>query len=277
LVKKHTFSVREGDVLELVRSATAKADGRYTVKAVKDAGANWLVTLDRALPELEAGAGFAETDNFYNLSEAADPFVIRDCRFGDYRGRGILTSACGGLIENNRFDLREGWGVVMNYESTRWGEGPFGRSLVIRNNEFRGHGANQSGILSVLYGRNPKGGDLAVAADSRPFHDIRIENNRFFDYGVPAIELSCARDVTISGNQIRCSDKAVRARRKYAAVVLQNCENIVIDGLDVQDRSPRQVAVVEIGADCARQGISVTHTTADVAETCKTVLDRRAK
>lgn len=131
--------------------------------------------------------------------------------------------------------------------------------------------------LPVLYGRNPKGGDLAVAADSRPFHDIRIENNLFFDYGVPAIELSCARDVTISGNQVRCSDKAVRGRREYAAVVLQNCENIVIDGLDVQDRDPRQVAVVDIGADCAPQGISVTHTTADVAETCKAVLDRRAK
>jgi hypothetical protein len=278
LVKKHTFSVRSGDELELVHSASATVGGKYIVKVVQDAGANWLITLDRALPELASGAGFSETDNFYNLSEAANPFVIRNCYFGDYRGRGILVSAHGGLIENNIFDLNQGLGVVLTYESTRWAEGPIGRDLTIRNNEFRGHGMQPAAILSVLYGRNPTGNDMKVAAGCRPFQDIRIENNRFYEYGVPVVELSKARNVIISSNQVRCSEAAVRARPEYATVILRNCEAVRIDALDVQDRDIRQVAAVDIGAGCAPgKSITVNKLKTDIAAGNKPVLDRRVK
>ncbi|MCF7863612.1 MAG: right-handed parallel beta-helix repeat-containing protein, partial [Kiritimatiellales bacterium] len=228
MVKKHTFSVRPGDALELVHSASATVDGTYIVKVVQDAGATWLLTLDRDLPELAAGSEFSETDNFYNLSESANPFIIRNCYFGDYRGRGILVSAHGGLIEKNIFEMNDGWGIVMNYESTRWAEGPVAYDLIVRDNEFRGRGSSQAAILGVLYGRSQTGGDMMASVPSRPFHDIQIENNRFYDYGVPAIELSSARNVTISDNLVRCSDAAVRARSEYAAVVLRNCEAVQI-------------------------------------------------
>jgi hypothetical protein len=271
LLKKHTYSVRPGDELELVHSASATVAGQYGVKTVQDAGANWLVTLDRALPELTAGSGFSETDNFYNLSESADPFVIRNCRFGTYRGRGILVSAHGGLIENNVFDLNEGWGVVMHYESSRWAEGPIAYDVTIRNNGFQGHGAYSAAIVSSIQTRG------AAQVSSRPFHDIRIEGNRFFDYGTPAVELHNTRDVQIFSNQVVCSADAPRGRKDYAAVELMNCEKIRIDGLDVKDRSSQQTAVVKIGADCPVQGITVTNIITDVAETCITVLDLRAK
>lgn len=271
LVKKHTYSVREGDVLELVHSALAAVDGQYAVKTVQNAGANWLVTLDRDLPPLASGSGFDTSDNFYNLSESADPFVIRNCRFGAYRGRGILVSAHGGLIENNVFDLNEGWGVVMNYESTRWAEGPIAYDVSIRNNEFHGHGAYSAAILAHIETR--KGMQVA----GRPIRDIRIEGNRFFNYGTPAMELHNSRDVQILSNQVVCSDDAPRGRKEYAAVELMDCEKIQIDGLDVRDRDSRQIAVAKIGADCPVQGITVTNIIADVAETCTTVLDRRAK
>jgi hypothetical protein len=270
LVKKHTYSVRPGDVLELVHSASATVDGRYAVKAVQDAGANWLVALDRDLPPLVSGDGFDTSDNFYNISESADPFIIRNCRFGAYRGRGILVSAHGGLLENNVLDLNEGWGVVMHYESTRWAEGPIAYDVIVRNNEFHGHGGSAAAILAQA--NTGAGG----ASNSRSFHDVRIEGNRFSDYGTPAVELHSSRDVLVLSNQVVCSDEAPRGRREYAAVELMNCEKILIDGLDVQDRDPRQTAVVKIGADCA-QDISVTNLTADTAATCKTVLDLRTK
>ncbi|MCF7863610.1 MAG: right-handed parallel beta-helix repeat-containing protein [Kiritimatiellales bacterium] len=271
LVKKHTYSVRPGDELELVHSASAAVDGQYSVKAVQDAGANWLVTLDRALPELTAGSGFSETDNFYNLSESADPFVIRNCRFGAYRGRGVLVSAHGGLIENNVFDLNEGWGVVMNYESTRWAEGPIAYDVTIRDNEFHGRGAYSAAILAHIETRK------GMSVEGYPIHDIRIEGNRFFDYGTPAVELHNTRDVQILSNQVVCSDDAPRGRKEYAAVELMDCADVVVDRLDVKDRDPRQIAVVKIGADCPEQGMTVTNITADTAASCKMVQDLRTK
>jgi hypothetical protein len=83
--------------------------------------------------------------------------------------------------------------------------------------------------------------------------------------------------VQIFSNQVVCSADAPRGRKDYAAVELMNCEKIRIDGLDVKDRSSQQTAVVKIGADCPVQGITVTNIITDVAETCITVLDLRAK
>ncbi|RLE26171.1 MAG: hypothetical protein DRJ61_18590 [Acidobacteria bacterium] len=274
LVKKHTFSVRPGDELVLVRSASAKILNKTNVKEVQDKGANWLITLDQSLPKLDTGSGFDSSDNLYNLSEMASPFVIRNCQFNDYRGRGILVSTHNGLIENNAFNLNEGWGVVLSYESVRWAEGPIAKNITIRNNKFRAYKERpQPAVFAHIITRD------GATVNSRPFSDIKIESNRFYEYGGPVIMLNDACDVSINNNQIFCSKKAAARRSsEYAAVVLKNCENVKIDKLKVENTCKKQYAVVDIDSKCASgKSISVNSMKTNVAKTCKPIMDQRIK
>jgi hypothetical protein len=203
-VKKHTYTVRVGDRLEAVRSASAEISGQATVVAVEDQGGNWLVTLDRDFDRL-VGSGTAEVNEhgdpvvstlFYNLSEAANPVTVRNCSFNDHRGRGVLISARGATVENNTFNVREGWGVVMNYESSRWAEGPMAQEVVIRGNTF--HAKAQSGqpaIVSVVYAHG------GAAVEGAPFKNIRIEGNRFVGWKEP-IRMQNAENVRVENNVV---------------------------------------------------------------------------
>lgn len=194
-VKKHTFSVRPGDELMMIHPENAAVLGTNTVVSVEDRGSGWLITFKHDLPKLSIGTGFESSDNLYNLSESADPFIIRNCTFGDYRGRGILVSAHGGLIENNTFKVREGWSVVMNYESSRWAEGPIAYDIAICDNDFYGHTPGQPAIYSVIHTRN------GAAVSGAPFRNIRIEDNRFFGYPSPAVRMMYASDLQMLNNR----------------------------------------------------------------------------
>lgn len=201
-VKKHTYSVRPGDRVEAVRTASAAILGQATIQAVEDAGANWLLTLDRDFKGL-AETGSSEknahgdpitTTVFYNLSEASTPVTIRNCTFNDFRGRGVLISARGATIENNSFHVREGWGVVMNYESSRWAEGPIAQHVVIRNNHFvKKAESGQSAILFVIHARD------RAKVEGNPFRKFQIVNNRFDGWKSP-VSLNNAEDTTIENN-----------------------------------------------------------------------------
>jgi len=221
LVKKHTFSIRIGDELVLVRSDSANVCDKSIVKKVQDKGENWLITVDQLLPKLDTGSGFQSSDNFYNLSEMASPFIIRNCKFNDYRGRGILVSSQNGVIENNTFNLNEGWGVVFSYESVRWAEGPLAKNIIIRNNEFRAHGpASMPAIFAHIVSRNN------AKVSCKPYSDIRIENNRFYGYKTPIIQLEAVKNLNIISNQVFCSENVdLHKNKEYRPIVLKNCEN----------------------------------------------------
>ncbi len=244
VAKKHTYSVRVGDKLRLVRSETAACLMDTTVTAVEDLGEGWKVTVADTLPKLATGEGFGASDNFYNLSESATPFIIRNCHFKNFRGRGVLVSGIGGIVENCTFEQPEGWSVVLHYESARWAEGPLAHDLVIRNNTFYGKGsADHAAIRSEITARTESG------PEGRPFHTIRIEGNRFHDYAQPVMDIHHARDITIRDNRIFCSAEAPRKHADYAAIELFDCENVTIEELAVEDA--KADAAVKIAADCA--------------------------
>ncbi len=271
LVKKHTFSVRPGDELLLVRSASARILGTAMVKDVEARGESWLITLNQNLPELSTGDGYGSSDNLYNLSESANPFVIRNCHFKNFRARGILVSAHGGLIENNVFEMPEGWGVVMHYESARWADGPLAYDMTIRKNKFYGKGlTEQSPIRFEITSRS------GSKVETRPFHDFLIEGNQFYNHSHPIMDIHHARNMTICDNQIFCSDETVRGRAEYAAIELYDCENITIEKLTIEDRDTRQIAAVKIAPDCAQNiKVDTEKFKLDVAKTCLPVLDQR--
>lgn len=205
LVKKHTFSVRPGDRLEAVRTASAEVLGHASVETVEDAGANLLLTLNRDFEGLAERGGTVEKNEhgydtadtvFYNLSEAANPVTIRNCTFNDFRGRGVLISARGATVEGNTFKVPEGWGVVMGYESSRWAEGPIARDVVIRDNRFIAN--EQSKMPAILSEIHSRGGAVAV---EKPIKGVRVEGNRFTGWPEP-IRLPHVDQPTMAGNVI---------------------------------------------------------------------------
>ncbi|MEN8193514.1 MAG: right-handed parallel beta-helix repeat-containing protein [Bacteroidota bacterium] len=271
LVKKHTFSVRVGDELVLVRSSQGKILAEVIVKSAEDKGDNWLITLDKDLPTVIAGKGFESSDNLYNMSEIATPFIIRNCQFKDYRGRGILVSTQGGVIENNVFNLNEGWGVVFVYESSVYAEGPFAEDVIVRNNEFCAFelGSNPA-ILSHISTQD------GSKAESRLFRNIKIENNKFYDYACPVVQLQSANGVTINSNVSVCSDEIPRMKDEYSSIILHNCENVSVDNFRIKDFDKRLKAVVEISEDCEKgESITVKNLNLDVVEDVKAIFDKR--
>ena len=204
-VRKHTYSVRVGDRVVAVNSSTAQIIGEAEIVAIEDCQRTWLLTFDRdlVLPTTDAegeetnahGAPIA-TANLYNLDESASPFVVRDCVFNDFRGRGLLISARDGVVEDNVFRDREGWGIVMHYESSRWAEGPISSDILIRNNTFiKPYGAIQPAIVTGIPARS---GDAKVPAF---FEDIRIENNTFYGWEEP-LRLKNMDGLVLVGNEI---------------------------------------------------------------------------
>jgi hypothetical protein len=268
VVRNHTFTVRPGDRLVVVRPASASILGEVTVKTAQAQGASWLLTMDQDLPKLETGDDFESADSLYNLSESAAPFVVRNCHFGDYRGRGVLVSAHGGLIENNIFRVREGWAVMLHYETTRWGEGPLTYDIDVRNNEFHGLEHAQSAILSSIETRK------GVSVDGRPFHNLRIEGNRFFNYETPLVDLEFTRNVSIRNNEASGPAQALQGAEQAPAIRLRNCADVVVEGLVIRDAPPRQSPVVDISADCGPD-ISVSKLTAETTPGTPLVRDRR--
>ena len=269
VVNKHTFSVRAGDELIQVRPISAKIIGKATVKSVQDQGSTWLITLNEILEDVSCGSDSEPSDYFYNLSESATPFVINNCHFKNFRGRGILVSAYGGVIENNIFEMPEGWAIVLHYESARWSDGPLACDLIIRNNEFNGHGSSENSAIRTKI--TTRGGS---GVNGRPFRNILIEDNSFYDYGMPVMDIHHACNVTIRDNRSICDSEAIRRKSEYAAVELYDCENVIVNGFAVEDRDARQIAAVKIDTDCG-ESIEIENLELDVSKTCKPVMDLR--
>ncbi|MEN8249299.1 MAG: right-handed parallel beta-helix repeat-containing protein [Bacteroidota bacterium] len=273
IVGKHTFSVRPGDSLVLVRPSLGEIVTHAKVKEVKEELTSWLITLEEDLPEVHSGEGFESSDNFYNLSEMASPFLIRNCEFHDYRGRGVLISTQHGVIENNKFYVNEGWGVVFHYETSYWAEGPIAEDIIIRNNDFYAYETLvQGGIYAHISTHSGE------PAKHRLFNNIKIENNKFYDYSGPIINMHDTRDVAIINNEVITTDKSPVTRQAYSSIILKNCEDITIDSLSIKNPQKELKAIVEIDENCMQgENISVKNVSLDVSENCKPVLDKRIK
>lgn len=85
---------------------------------------SYVLKLDRAV-DFPRGTALASGNRLGN------GFVIRDCRFGSTRARGLLLKACHGLVEN--CDVQEAVCLTTEYE---WLSAGIAHDVVFRNNRF---------------------------------------------------------------------------------------------------------------------------------------------
>ncbi|MHB1484160.1 MAG: DUF5060 domain-containing protein [Saccharofermentanales bacterium] len=169
-------SIRIGDRLAIIEQGKAKVKDIVTVSKSENETGEFLLTFDKDI-DLKAGTGFSDADNLYNLDECASAFAIKDCSFDYYRGRGILLSCQNGIVYGNKFNILGGPAISFNHETVWWGEGPFGKNIIIKNNIF----ANQ-----MNSSRTPIISHIEVAPgnpESQGLENIFITENVFNGFG----------------------------------------------------------------------------------------------
>ncbi len=138
-----------GDELEFIKWNTLQPYDSTKVIAFKKLNdTDVLLTLDRALPEIEVNKDVVEnitwTPNLY----------VRNCDFGATSGRGILCTTRGEvIIENNRFYKLWGPALLMEDDCNFWFESGYSKTVIFRNNEVIScdHGTTYPGAPVIRY------------------------------------------------------------------------------------------------------------------------------
>jgi hypothetical protein len=118
------------------------------------------------------------------------------------------------------------------------------------------YGSDSYGAAIRIMGEK-LGYDLAEGHVQRQIH---IENNKIVNAPGAAIFIGAAHDVRITGNSSKALPGAP-AYRKTGAILLANCDGVVIDDFTVNDSRPETVAAVEIlsSVDPNEAGVSISN------------------
>ena len=225
VVQKLHYTLKKGDLVQVMDSEACRSRGQAVALEVEELPDQWAyrLTLDKPVAGVRSGQSFAVSDNLYNLSEAGTGSVVRDCHFKSFRGRGILLSCHGCLVEQNTFEVREGWGVVLFHESTRWAEGPLARDIEIRDNVFQGRGGSQPAILAMAVKRDGQ------ISRSREMRNLSIIGNQFLDLGTPAIRLHACSEVLIRDNLLMNAASMTQSLSREDSLLLKDYEAVKKD------------------------------------------------
>lgn len=195
-------TVRPGDLLQVFDPQAGVVRALVKATGVEERQHEQIVTLDRPIAGIVAGADHRTADTVYNLSASGAGYVIRNNHFRDHRRFGLNLRAGEGLVEGNKFEQLGGHGISVGNEPS-WPEGPVASDILIQGNHFIGGGYSQG------YGDGKPGPAISIRGLSldglaRPplLRGIRVEGNRFEDASTPAISVRSARDVTLQDNRM---------------------------------------------------------------------------
>lgn len=117
--------------------------------------------------------------------------------------------ASNGVVENNRFERLKGAAITIGGEFAFWREAGWVRDVEVRGNHITDvcEGANvlrkdnyTTGAISIFARVEPQGNATKYFLGHE---DIRITNNEINGCALNGIAVTAAREVTITGNQIR--------------------------------------------------------------------------
>ena len=200
--------VLPGDRLQVLDPKTGRLRGEVKAVAVKAERRALLLTLDRPLDGVVAGADHRSADTLYNLDGCGAGFQIRAQSHERKPPLRLPAAAGGGVVEDNIFEDTTGAGVVLTNEPD-WPEGPVPWGITIRRNRFL------RGGTCLGYADSPHGAALSVRttrlghglADAEAIRDVVIENNEFQRHHVGRISASSAHP--------GCDDATTYTSRDY--------------------------------------------------------------
>ncbi len=193
LPKGTRIEVRNGDY-----SPTGFTGTVVDVKRVAGGRGRFDITFEEDVPP-ETKDGFV----LFNRTYDTHNIIVRNCRFGDNRGRGLLILARDVTVENNVFRHHEMGAIRIEtgYTVNLWSEGYGVSNVVIRGNLF--DNGNPSGSDRRHRQRTILAGIYLPTRDTTDYpilRDILIEKNTFRDSCGVAAYLSSVQHVTVRDN-----------------------------------------------------------------------------
>ena len=237
----------------------------------------FLLTLDKPLEGVVAGADHRSADTLYNLDACGAGFQIRRNHMNGNRRYGCLLRAGGGVVEDNIFEDTTGAGVVLTNEPD-WPEGPVPWGITIRGNRFL------RGGTCLGYADSPHGAALSVRparlghglAEAEAIRDVIIENNEFEDRAGTALFVGGASNVSVSNNRIHAAPDA-ELRRNGPAILIERSSGVTLADNAVSDPRLGTTAAVEISPTVApaEDGVRISGLDAELHAQAQVVVDRR--
>jgi len=184
-----------------------------------------------------------DNDKMFSLDFGGDNYLIKDCTFRNYRGRGILANGFNGVITNNTFTGLSS-GAIRIANGSSWNEGLVSRNITIKNNTIT------DCSLSIGNAYWPYSGQICVAANNGNDEStsasiiqgpIFITNNIITNWPRNAIYVGSSDSVTISGNTMTNYYPSVGPKSSSGwrgTMFFDNCSNIAVTGNTVVDQRP---------------------------------------
>jgi hypothetical protein len=247
----------KGDRISFIENETMVSLGTTTVKAIKHLDAReFLITLEDKVP-----VDIQEGDALENLTWAPD-LTIRNCHFGSCRARGLLISTPGKvLVENNLFES-SGSAILIAGDANGWYESGAVKDVMIRKNTFRNCLTSKyqfcHGIISIdpIVNKTPR--------DGLRFHrNIRIENNKFINFGETLLYAKSVEGLTFADNVSVPSELFGEGGALKPAIVLNHCRTVKISGNKIE--SKRQNKCIKLMAT-KRVDVDIKNDVLSVAE-----------
>jgi hypothetical protein len=241
VIAKHSLDVRIGDAVEIVdphgqRLADARVETIEPALDITDAERELLKTLpmDEGLRTHRDGA---LTHAFHIALDRAEPlsfgaligavgrmgngFVVRGCRFGHNRSRGLVIKASQGSIAHNEFT--ENWMEAIKIAPEPWWlEAGSSTDVVILGNTVQGCHATAIEVQarSLL-------GEVAPAGAHRR---IRIESNDIRDGVLPLLSVSSTDGLSIRDNLLAPGPRHDEAADSRDVIKIESCAHALVVG-----------------------------------------------
>lgn len=177
------------------------------------------LTLDREL-DIPVGSLVA------NRNHTGDGFLVRGCRFGRNRSRGLILQASDGVVEDNFIDHPLDIGMKLSM-SHLWLEGSCGSNVRVVRNRIEKDGSG----IGIYVGGTPGENGAEIPADAH--RDLAFEDNEILDVAT-GISVTGCTGLSLKGNRIRT------ASPKDQPVVLKNVANVDGSGGETESVSATQ-------------------------------------
>ena len=226
----HSMSVgmlwgRKGDKVAFIENESMHTFAHGTVHAFRLLSAtDFELTLDAPVPE-----GLEQGDALENLTWSPD-VVIRNCKFGSCRARGLLVTTPGRVvIEKNLFES-SGSAILISGDANGWYESGAVRDVLIRGNTFKAPCMTNlyqfcEGIISIF--------PIIPAPEKapEPFHrNIRVEENVFCAFDYPVLYAKSVDGLTFSNNRIVRSTSFEPYHRRKHMLNFEHCLRVTVAG-----------------------------------------------
>ncbi len=217
-----------GSTIELRRMNFAPTGLEFTVRSTEEA-TNTLETVEPLPDSLSREERFILFPRKYDTRNVE----IRNCRFHDNRGHGIVAAVRDITIENNEFDHTAFGGIMLStgYVMNFWGEGLGVANALIRNNRF--HLVNPTAADAA----EKFAMDIAVFLYAQPggeetlfplMNQISIENNVFTDPTGAVLFAQNVNGLLFSGNTIEVNTPRRQEFPHRGAVILEQATNSAV-------------------------------------------------